>query len=169
MFGDITIQSCRKVLQYTFKGTDRCRGRNPFRSEDKLADERGLPASTREHGINANMLFKWRRHYRRFAGGHTHLARCRGDRYALRLPCSGCQGTGDTGTRPMLGASIYLSWPAWRQRQGAVVKWRCLFYKRREHAHFVWPQATSGSVALSQAQLAMLLAHLVTFHGNLRL
>lgn len=33
----------------------------------------------------------------------------------------------------------------------------CLFYKRLEHGHFVWPQASSGAVALSQAQLAMLL------------
>lgn len=33
----------------------------------------------------------------------------------------------------------------------------CLFAKRLERGRFVWPQATSGSVALSAAQLAMLL------------
>lgn len=51
-----------------------------------------------------------------------------------------------------------------RGRRGDTVKvlwWSgdgmCLFTKRLEHGHFVWPQATSGSVALSQAQLAMLL------------
>jgi len=33
----------------------------------------------------------------------------------------------------------------------------CLFAKRLERGHFVWPQATSGSVALSGAQLSMLL------------
>lgn len=33
----------------------------------------------------------------------------------------------------------------------------CLFAKRLERGRFVWPQATSGSVHLSGAQLSMLL------------
>ena len=33
----------------------------------------------------------------------------------------------------------------------------CLFQKRLERGRFVWPQAESGSVALSKAQLSMLL------------
>lgn len=33
----------------------------------------------------------------------------------------------------------------------------CLFAKRLERGRFVWPQAMSGSVHLSQAQLSMLL------------
>jgi transposase len=33
----------------------------------------------------------------------------------------------------------------------------CLFCKRLERGHFVWPQAESGSVHLSAAQLSMLL------------
>ena len=33
----------------------------------------------------------------------------------------------------------------------------CLFAKRLECGHFVWPQATSGSVSLTPAQLSMLL------------
>jgi transposase len=33
----------------------------------------------------------------------------------------------------------------------------CLFAKRLERGKFVWPQATSGSVHLSSAQLSMLL------------
>src|SRR5690606_31835135 len=33
----------------------------------------------------------------------------------------------------------------------------CLFAKRLERGRFVWPQAPSGSVALSAAQLSMLL------------
>jgi transposase len=33
----------------------------------------------------------------------------------------------------------------------------CLFYKRLENGHFVWPQAETGSVSLSSAQLSMLL------------
>ncbi len=33
----------------------------------------------------------------------------------------------------------------------------CLFAKRLERGRFVWPQATQGSIALTPAQLAMLL------------
>jgi len=33
----------------------------------------------------------------------------------------------------------------------------CLFAKRLERGRFVWPQAQSGSVSLSAAQLSMLL------------
>jgi transposase len=51
-----------------------------------------------------------------------------------------------------------------RGKRGDLVKlvWfdgdgMCLFAKRLEHGRFVWPQATSGSVSLSGAQLSMLL------------
>jgi transposase len=51
-----------------------------------------------------------------------------------------------------------------RGRRGDMIKvlwWSgdgmCLLSKRLERGRFVWPQATSGSVALTQAQLAMLL------------
>ena len=33
----------------------------------------------------------------------------------------------------------------------------CLFAKRLEHGRFIWPQAENGAVALSRAQLSMLL------------
>lgn len=33
----------------------------------------------------------------------------------------------------------------------------CLFAKRLERGRFVWPQAASGAVSLTRAQLAMLL------------
>ena len=33
----------------------------------------------------------------------------------------------------------------------------CLLVKRLERGRFIWPQATSGSVCLTQAQLSMLL------------
>jgi transposase len=53
---------------------------------------------------------------------------------------------------------------AFRGRRGDLVKllWfdgdgLCLFAERLERGHFVWPQATSGAVALSAAQLSMLL------------
>ncbi len=51
-----------------------------------------------------------------------------------------------------------------RGRRGDLVKllWfdgdgLCLFAKRLERGRFVWPQAASGTVALSGAQLSMLL------------
>jgi len=51
-----------------------------------------------------------------------------------------------------------------RGRQGDRVKilwWdgdgMCLFAKRLERGKFVWPRATSGTVSLSPAQLAMLI------------
>ena len=51
-----------------------------------------------------------------------------------------------------------------RERRGDLIKllWfdgdgLCLFQKRLERGRFIWPQATSGTVSLSRAQLAMLL------------
>ncbi len=51
-----------------------------------------------------------------------------------------------------------------RGRRGDLVKvlwWSgdglCLFVKRLERGRFVWPQATSGAVHLTSAQLSMLL------------
>jgi transposase len=51
-----------------------------------------------------------------------------------------------------------------RGRRGDLVKllWfdgdgMCLFAKRLERGRFVWPQASSGAVSLSAAQLSMLL------------
>ncbi len=51
-----------------------------------------------------------------------------------------------------------------RGRRGDLVKllwWDgdglCLFAKRLERGRFVWPQAESGSVSLTRAQLSMLL------------
>lgn len=51
-----------------------------------------------------------------------------------------------------------------RGRRGDIVKllwWTgdgmCLLAKRLERGRFIWPQATSGTVNLTQAQLSMLL------------
>jgi transposase len=51
-----------------------------------------------------------------------------------------------------------------RGRRGDLIKvlwWDgdglCLFAKRLEHGRFIWPQAESGTVALTRAQLSMLL------------
>ena len=53
---------------------------------------------------------------------------------------------------------------AFRGRRGGLVKilWfdgqgMCLFSKRLERAHFVWPVTATGSVHLTPAQLSMLL------------
>jgi len=51
-----------------------------------------------------------------------------------------------------------------RGRRGDLIKliWHdgdgfCLFSKRLDRGRFIWPQATSGTVLLSRAQLSMLL------------
>lgn len=51
-----------------------------------------------------------------------------------------------------------------RGRRGDLIKllwWSgdglCLFAKRLERGRFIWPQATSGAVSLTPAQLSMLL------------
>lgn len=51
-----------------------------------------------------------------------------------------------------------------RERRGDTIKiiWfdgygLCLFQKRLERDRFIWPQATSGTVSLTRAQLSMLL------------
>jgi transposase len=51
-----------------------------------------------------------------------------------------------------------------RGRRGDLIKmlWYdndglCLFAKRLERGRFIWPQATSGTVSLTPAQLSMLL------------
>ena len=53
---------------------------------------------------------------------------------------------------------------AFRGRRGDIIKilwWDgyrlCLFAKRLERGRFIWPQAESGTVCLSRAQLSMLL------------
>jgi transposase len=43
------------------------------------------------------------------------------------------------------------------QKSGHPRQGLCLFAKRLERGHFVWPQATSGAVSLTSAQLSMLL------------
>ena len=51
-----------------------------------------------------------------------------------------------------------------RGRRGDTIKilWfdgdgLCLFAKRLERGHFIWPQSTGGTVSLTRAQLSMLL------------
>ena len=58
-----------------------------------------------------------------------------------------------------LGGSVYI----FRGRRGDLVKilWHdgdglCLLQKRLDRGRFVWPQATSGTVSLTRAQLSML-------------
>jgi transposase len=43
---------------------------------------------------------------------------------------------------------------AWYDGQGL-----CLFSKRLERSHFVWPVTAAGRVSLTPAQLSMLLDH----------
>jgi transposase len=58
-----------------------------------------------------------------------------------------------------LGGHVYV----FRGRRGDLIKllWHdgdgiCLFQKRLDRGRFVWPQASSGTVSLTRAQLSML-------------
>ena len=58
-----------------------------------------------------------------------------------------------------LGGAVYI----FRGRRGDLIKilWHdgdglCLFQKRLDRGRFTWPQATSGTVSLTRAQLSML-------------
>ena len=84
-----------------------------------------------------------RRH--RYAQGIRRIVRARADAACAKMPFSG---------------QLFV----FRGRAGDRVKilwWSgdglCLFAKRLERGRFVWPQATHGTVALSGAQLSMLL------------
>ena len=55
---------------------------------------------------------------------------------------------------------------AFRGRRGGLIKllWydgqgMCMFSKRLEHGHFVWPMTETGRISLSPAQLSMLFDH----------
>src|ERR1700691_5739256 len=95
----------------------------------------------------------------RAADEHASLD-CRGsDGLAARV--YGAQGAGgeQTGAEAVLGAVF-----VFRGRRGDLIKvlWYdgdglCLFAKRLERGRFVWPQASSGTVSLTRAQLSMLL------------
>jgi transposase len=68
-------------------------------------------------------------------------------------------GTTDMRSDPFSGHVF-----VFRGRRGDLIKllwWTgdglCLLAKRLERGRFIWPQASSGSVALTQAQLSMLL------------
>ena len=79
----------------------------------------------------------------------------------LRRGLTGLSGLVQTGLEqnPFSG-NVFV----FRGRRGDLIKliWHdgdgfCLFSKRLDRGRFIWPQATSGTVLLSRAQLSMLL------------
>jgi transposase len=81
------------------------------------------------------------------------------NRYASRL--HGAERPGADGSRAgsAFRARVCFPWPG-----GDLIKlpWfdgdgLCLFSKKLERGRFVWPQADSGTVSLTRAQLSMLL------------
>jgi transposase len=91
--------------------------------------------------------------------GNPYLDRCGRYGHAPWLRRLGGAGADTAGSRPFLRSDF-----AFRGRRGDRIKllwWDgdglCLFCKRLEQGRFVWPQATSGSVSLTTAQLSMLL------------
>ena len=84
---------------------------------------------------------------------------CRDYGYAKRVSWPECAGTDGAASAAVLRTCIRVSWT-----QGGTVKllwWDgeglCLFAKRLEGGHFIWPQAKDGTVSLTRAQLSMLL------------
>ena len=98
------------------------------------------------------------------AGRHACLAGVRPDRHAQTDMRKGIDGLA------MLAQQVLKENPfegalfAFRGRRGGMVKllWydgqgMCLFSKRLERGHFVWPVTETGRVSLTPAQLSMLL------------
>ena len=82
----------------------------------------------------------------------------RPDRHAQRHGWFG--DVGAAGAEDPFGGALF----AFRGRRGGLVKllWydgqgMCLFNKRLERGHFVWPMTETGRVSLTPAQLSMLL------------
>src|SRR5882724_11515786 len=89
---------------------------------------------------------------------HANLDCGRSDRSAARVHGAERTGTEQDGAESIIRPCFCVPRTAWRFDQSDMVRWRrlCLFSKRLERGRFVWPQATSGSVALTRAQLSML-------------
>ncbi len=95
----------------------------------------------------------------RAADGSADLDRRRGDRSSSRIYRPEWNGADNTSGESILGLRF-----VFRGRRGDLIKilWfdgdgLCLFAKRLERGRFIWPQVTSGTVALTPAQLSMLL------------
>jgi transposase len=95
----------------------------------------------------------------RASSGYADLDRRRSDGHAAGIV--GLSGMVQTALQesPFWG-QVYI----FRGRRGDLIKvlWfdgdgLCLFSKRLERGRFLWPQATSGTVSLTPAQLSMLL------------
>ena len=93
-------------------------------------------------------------------GEHADLD-CGGrDRLAARLHWAERVGARPSWSRSPFSGHVFV----FRGRRGDLIKvlWfdgdgLCLFAKRLERGRFVWPQAASGTVSLTRAQLSMLL------------
>ena len=81
------------------------------------------------------------------------------DRLAARLHRAECAGADEAGADSVLRSCVCVSRTARRSDQGSWFDGDglCLFAKRLERGRFVWPQAASGTVSLTRAQLSMLL------------
>lgn len=90
---------------------------------------------------------------------HAGLACCWRDRHAARVHDAGGAGRTNAEAGSFTGHLF-----VFRGRRGDLIKiiwWdgqgACLFSKRLEKGRFVWPSAKEGKIALTAAQLAMLL------------
>lgn len=89
---------------------------------------------------------------------HQDLDRSRRHRYALRLQLVGREGTDGAGERSVLRTCVRVPGQARRLAEVFVLDGGlCLLAKRLEKGRFTWPRADSGVVALTTAQLSLLL------------
>src|SRR5919205_474795 len=145
--------------------------------EETFKSGASLAQIARAHGVNANQVFNWRKLYHAGrleaesptnqllpvmiglpTGTEIWIAAGVTD---LRRGFSGLSGIVQTvlEQNPFSGHVF-----VFRGRRGDLIKllwWDgdglCLFAKRLERGRFIWPQAESGSVHLTAAQLSMML------------
>src|SRR5258707_12803789 len=95
----------------------------------------------------------------RAASQHADLDCCRGDRSAARVHGAERTGTDHVGAESVIWSCFCVPRATRGFDQGDMVRWRraMSIFETAERGRLVWPQATSGSVALTRAQLSMLL------------
>lgn len=108
--------------------------------------KRSISEVAKEQGLNANMVSKWRREQ------------------ASRAQQEPLAAVPEQSFLPVHIASLFTQRSAVIVERGDPLKvlwWSgdgmCLLMKRLGKGRFIWPQATSGTVYLSPAQLSMLL------------
>ena len=136
--------------------------------EETLEPGASVSRVARRYDVNANQVFHWRKLYHEGRLGTTSNflpVRVADEQRGEAVNESGFIAQAGTMVQTTLQENPFSGQVfVFRGRRGDLIKllwWSgdglCLFAKRLERGRFVWPQATSGTVALTPAQLSMLL------------